>query len=1065
MVDRRQPSKWYADLADLESKGSKVEPVGGLGGLARAREQHQGQFFTPLSLVRFMWQVSGLFAADDTSLSIFDNSFGSGRMFAFAVPKTHRLAGVEFDEPLACAVQAAAERAGFERCLEIGSMDEFRLGAYERFDIGLINPPFSITLDTPFIEPFDSNAYGHYGPKSSALSHVYAVEQALTRCHHVAAVVPRTLAEQLLGCGPERAHLRRRLVAVYTIPRSAFADEGANVETSVCVWGRSDDARRVRVETVSDLANVARFKPLFDPSPAHWHRDATLTHVKRSGAEQPTISIPYTGDRTVRVVHDGRKLGLRFACGLTQGKVLNAVYVDTIGCGGRVNGLRQADGIQWKGQGRLDIQNYIAQPDPTAAFAEFVDLIKSAGGEPVVDPAIPILIARKARRSRIMREPFRHEVVVTDGGISRWLAEQESIEGVCRKPFSLGSWAGHRSASIGDTVSITRGGSFGRGDTGRDRIKRRGVRWCLTHRQCFHTMTTDEVLEHFTFAAAPSDSGWTAVHEGLAAAFPDLVEATRRRARALGLDRWCSWSFQFDDLCEVATKGRAIIAWEMGLGKARLALALCLLGQGRHNLITVESHLLDEMRREIEKLEIPREHWQIIDKPAHVERDGLRKINLVAYSRLKTPVHKGERRTYADALRRRIHTHVCDEGHILRNDKTQQTRAVMLVSAKTRYLMSGTPIANYPRDVLPLIQWVAGDGTAHQVFGKHWPHMTPANLRSIERAAKGIDVFREMFVTCEWITNEFADELQSGAKREIPVIADVPGFRALAAPVIKRRVMHEPDVARHISIPKPLITTTTVDWDRQHLAFYVKVAREFIDWYRQLWDGQRKGVALIAVLAKMQAVQRAANFPEFGVPGQARFKHVTSKQRHALERLSQWTIEGHKSIALFDSPDMVDWLAGKLRSRGVASVAFHGGVPITKRIKALDSEFREGDTPILLATKGCLQTGYNIHQANRVLVYDRTWTPKTEDQACARVLRPQQTKQVEIEFVHLPGSIDEYQAQMVAAKAGAVRAGLDYGCEDRPAEGFVHIETILGRFVEDFETRFGVTAEELAAEI
>jgi hypothetical protein len=1058
----RQPSMWYAELADLESKGSKVDPIGGLAGLARAREQHQGQFFTPLALVEFMWKVTGLFEVDEGStVSIFDNSFGSGRMFAFANPDTHTLSGVEVDGPLALLVQAATEKAGFERDLEIGSMDEYRLASGDRFDIGLVNPPFSITLDSPCVEPFDSNAYGHYGPKSSALSHVYAIEQALARCHHVAAVVPRSLADQLIGAGPDRANLRRRLVAVYTIPRSAFADEGANVETCVCVWGRSRDEQRVHVETVADLSKTSKHKRLFDPTPERWNsRAGILVHVENS-SNKPAISLPYTGDATVRVVHDGRKLGLRFACGLTQGKVLNAVYGDIVSQAGRVNGLRQAEGLTWSGQGRLDIQNYVAQPDPAAAFAEFVALIKAAGGTPTVDPAIPILLERKVRRAQLLAEPFRHEVVVTDGGLSRWIAEQDQVIGICRKPFSLGSWAGHRSAEIGDEITIARGGSFDR----RDHDKRRGLRWCLTHRSCYHTMTSDQVLEHFDFADAPSDAGWTAVHEGLAAEFPELVGATRHRARALGLDRWCSWSFQFDDLCEVATKRRAIIAWEMGLGKARLALALCVLGLGRHNLITVESHLLDEMRREIEKLGIPNSDWQIIDKPAHVDRGGLRKINLVAYSRLKTAIRKGERRTYADALRRRIHTHVCDEGHLLRNDSTLQTRAVMRISAKTRYLMSGTPIANYPRDVLPLIQWVAGDGMAHQVFGKHWPHMTTANLRNIERAARGIDVFREMFVTTEWITNEFADDLRSGAKREIPVIADVPGFRAMVAPVIKRRVMHEPDVARHISIPKPTITTTTVEWDRRHIAFYVKVAREFIDWYRKLYEHQRKGVALIAVLAKMQAVQRAANFPEFGVPGQARFNHVTSKQRHALLRLGQWTREGHKSIVLCESPDTVDWISRQLRAKSIASVVFHGGVTIAKRIKALDSEFREGATPILLATKGCLQTGYNIHQADRVLVYDRTWTPKTEEQACARVLRPQQTRQVEIEFVHLPGSIDEYQAQMVAAKAGAVRAGLDYGSEGRPAEGFVHIETILGKFVEDFEARFGVTAAELVAEI
>jgi predicted RNA methylase len=1046
-------SKWYAELAQLESKGSKVDPVGGLAGLARARELHQGQFFTPLGLVAFMWQITGLFAATGR-VSIYDSSFGSGRMFAFADPDRHRLLGVEIDEPLANKVLDAVERAGFTRCLEVGSMDEFRLSG--SIDVGLINPPFSITIDSPTVEPFESNAYGRFGPKSSALSHVYAVEQALDRCRFVAAVVPRSLADALSHDDPKVSHIGKRLVAIYTLPRKAFADEGADVETSVCVWGESDstDVDIVSVSKMPD--NLDSFEPLFDPSPSYgWGGIPQLNHVQ-SSTESASITHPYTGDRTVRVVHDGRKLGLRFACGLTQGRVMNAVLLERAGSYvGK--GVRQATGIDWKGQGWLDLENYVAQADPAAAFAEFVAKIDAAGGVPVVDPAIPAMLERKVRRSRLMATPFRHEVVVTDGGVSRWLGEQDSVQAVCVEYYGEHGWAYTYQIRPEDQVTLTRDGTFRRDD----RLKRRGPRWTCVHKRYYYSFSTDQILKHFAFPDAPTGDGWTAVHEGLAAEFPEQVESTRARSRRLGLDHWCSWSYQFDDLCEVGTKRRAIIAWEMGLGKARLALALCVLGEGRHNLITVESHLLDEMRREIQKLEIADGDWQIIDKPQHVE--NLRRINLIAYSRLKMAMHKGLRATYADALRRRIHTHVCDEGHILRNDKTDQTRAVLKVSAKTRYLMSGTPVANYPRDVLPLIQWVAGDGVAHQEFGKHQPYMQRKNLRELDTAPRGIDVLREMFVTTEWITNEFADDLRSGAKREIPVIADVPGFRALVAPVIKRRVMREPDVARHISIPEPTYRVTTIEWDRKHLAFYVKVAREFVDWFKKLYDSQRKGVGMIAVIAKMQAVGRAANFPAFGVPGQPKFTHITSKQRHALARLEQWTVEGHKSILLCDSPDTVDWFAGQLREH--EPVVFHGKVTIAKRIKALDSRFREGNSPILLATKHCLQTGYNIHQASRVLVYDRTWTPKTEDQACARVLRPQQTKQVEIEFVHLPGSIDEYQAQMVAAKAGAVRAGLDYGDEEKPADGFVHIETILGRFVEDFEERFGVSADELVAEI
>ena len=325
---------------------------------------------------------------------------------------------------------------------------------------------------------------------------------------------------------------------------------------------------------------------------------------------------------------------------------------------------------------------------------------------------------------------------------------------------------------------------------------------------------------------------------------------------------------------------------------------------------------------------------------------------------------------------------------------------------------------------------------------------------------RGVDVFKDLFVTLEWVTNEFAEDLRTGAKREIPKIKDIDAFRSLVAPFIKRRVMEEPEVAAHITIPRPAHVVRDIPWDVHHAAYYVKAARTFVDWFKSLSQWEKRSVGLIAILAKMQAVYVAANFPQAGVAGLPAYREATSKQRHAVDRLCQLTGEGHKTIFLAHSPAVVEYMAERLRERGVEGVPFHGGIPVAERIQALDDRFRFGSFPVLLATKGVLQTGYNIHQADRVLFYDRSWTPKVEQQAAARVLRPQQRRPVEVEYLHLDGSIDSYQDQMVAFKAESMKAGLDFGDED-PTRDFVHIETILGRFVEDFETTIGQKFDQL----
>ncbi|WP_313063649.1 hypothetical protein [Paraburkholderia sp. LEh10] len=76
---------------------------------------------------------------------------------------------------------------------------------------------------------------------------------------------------------------------------------------------------------------------------------------------------------------------------------------------------------------------------------------------------------------------------------------------------------------------------------------------------------------------------------------------------------------------------------------------------------------------------------------------------------------------------------------------------------------------------------------------------------------------RDDFVVLEWVTWQFAESLQEGAKREVPKIGNLHGYRAmLAPPHVKRRLVCEPDVSRYIQIDPPVVTTHTVDWDSQH---------------------------------------------------------------------------------------------------------------------------------------------------------------------------------------------------------------------------------------------------------
>jgi rhodanese-related sulfurtransferase len=1145
---------WYTPLLELESRGSRVDPVGGLAGLAAARDEHMGQFFTPLPVVRLLWQLTGLAYAPEPvahnvrrKWRVFDGSFGSGRMFAFANPDDHALHGIEADRPLAEKVSAVIDQAGFTHELHVGSMVDFDQVkssysyGYGRFHVGLINPPFSLHFDSPQVARWPAVAtFGKFGRHSSTLSQKLAVAQALAWCEVVGAVVPRTFAQAYLDAIDLRKPTaeQARLTFVYHLPRSAFRSEGAEVETTVMVWAEEPQGRRIieKLETLPDhprfylplefCASSMRIGHVAEPdgSPARLGRSRKLEQLIMAGKLD---SAP--GAREVVLSHDGRKITVCAADAATFATTMNTLLMDRAG----QSDHRRVDKVKYAGQGRLDVECFLAQDDPEQALDELLAILARPGTRARATDTLRNYLRRRTRQSEVDCTPFGHVALVEDRGFADWLAAQQNAR-VTFKPGAK-STGTHDVRYPGRVVECLYcaddededrscwkcGGSrtvlaefvkqlcpvvdsgvvevhrAPRRTHGRDKEARSERHWyvdctlAVGHDELGNQLTKRvrvrwsqaELIERCEFVDfKPLPNGWTQVHPSLSRVFPERYACAMARAKREGLDQWL-WDYQLADLCEISLKSGAVIAWEMGLGKARLSAALCLLGQGRHNLITVETRLLKEMEAEFTSIGLPADMWQTITKPTHAR--NLRRINLISYSKLKavlpdkrrqkpTKEERAEakasgvklrtrdlRHTYAGLLRRRIHTHVCDEGHLLRAPNTQQSRAVHHVSSKgKRYLLTGTPIANYPRDALWLLQWALGDGTAAQVYGHRWPLMRPENLTDYGGAPRGVDEFRDRFVTLQWVTNEFADEMQEGAKREVPVIADIPGFRTAVCHVIKRRVAAEPEVAKYVKIPVPTRVVEPVDWDPEHFAYYYQTVQTFVQWWvaeqKRLAEagerGEAKGLRLIAVLQQLLAVFQAANYPQGGVGGQPAWEHgETSKQRRAVEVASAWVDEGHKVITYCKSPALAQHLATRLTARGIDVVEFHGGISIAKRVKAMDKHFRNGTAQVLCATKGCLQTGYNLACASRVLHVDGEWTPSVVHQADARVLRPQQQRDVEIRYLDLKGSIDDYQRQMVEQKALTMSAGLDYGAGPGPDTQFRHIDAILGQFVNDFE--------------
>lgn len=1025
-----QSQHWYAPLRNLASLGSLRSKIRHMGDLAEQRRQTLSQYWTPDELASWMWSFIG--HLDITS--ILDNSVGSARLLQFAEPGKHKLFGVDVHAGTVDEVRRVISEAGFECEVLCTGMENVRpVGMCA----ALINPPFSITLESTGLKAEEGfTRFGRLGPDTNATSDEYAVIQALKAARVVVALLPRSSADAIragAGCWASKK-VQTRLRGVFDLPAATFKEENANVLTSVVVFGESASKRQPMHRAVESFDEPVPDLGLLDPE-FNKARPADLRY-QLLDASASTITLPVTGNRTVQIALDGRKVRLRYFCGLTQAIVANTVLDKRIFS---TEHHRLPKGVQFNGQGKLDVEAYLLQDDPVAAFEGFVEAIRVAGGEPFVQPGVFETLERKVRRHKRAAMALKH-TIYTKGASS-----MASIIGVSKRTHNVNptKW-------LSPVIQKGEEVEFTRAEQGGYHYQKNGKSFLIN---------TDELEASYELPGA--SEGWQIAHEGLLKAYPAEAARLRKRAIDLGIHHWLSWDFQMDDLIELTMKPHgSVAAWKQACGKSRLNAALILLSGVKHGLIVVESRLIDEMLVQLERIGIAGDKVCVIDAPAKLTQ--LKQINLIAYERLRMLVNDtvSQRVTYAHKLRRRIGLVCADEGERLANFDSDQSRALFQLAARKKYISTGTPIANYPRDIHGLLLFTVGDGTAAQPYGYRHGFAEKWWVTSMQQASRGIDKIRDDYLVVEWVTHAFSETLREGAKREIPKIANVEKFRNWLAPHVKRRLTEEPEVAKHIQLPPAIFETVNVEWDSKHLAYYLRAADDFSQWYRDRNDSEKRN-NLAVLLAKLQAVQIALNIPQKGVEGLGAYTGLTSKQRAVIDYLVELSAQGKKGLLYCENPQTVQLLHRELAARGIKSVQFHGGISIKKRVQAKDEQFIAGDADHLLATKASAKAGYNVPQADVVVFYDRSWSAKTEGQAMARPMRVERKEAVKVVYFHLAGSLDIYQDQMVAFKQDSANAGLDWATPVKDDEEFLHLSTVLANFVDDLAKLNNISAHDM----
>jgi len=483
------------------------------------------------------------------------------------------------------------------------------------------------------------------------------------------------------------------------------------------------------------------------------------------------------------------------------------------------------------------------------------------------------------------------------------------------------------------------------------------------------------------------------------------------------------WNWQKHDLVRMGMKQHAILAADMGLGKTRMIITAALMHGCKHSLIVTESKLIGQFAGELKEFGCD---FQIIEKNHHTKH--LKQFNLIAYSKIWRKATRGK--TFAKALKKRCGFIALDEAHNIKANDSKRALACRSMHPKHWLLSTGTPIANYPRNIFSLLVCAFGDGSELFSYGYWTPYVKGYDCTS------GTRQFREDFVTVSsYISHQFEDTLDKGKRiREFPIVKDIELWHKMIAPMMIRRCRDEPEVMRDVKIPEPELKEVWIRPSKEHIDYYKMWLDEFAEWFmaelkaEMLGDHKMDMIMLLVQIGKLQFVSTIPQSEKIKSDKAINYNwkgDLTPKQEKIIELATKHINQNQKVIVYSERPELQNLLAEQFKRRGIKALIFTGQQAIPVREEIL-REFRVKNTPILLATTTVGGTGLNIPEAQVIIFADQSWTPAIHEQAIARVCRPQQKNKPLVYKLFNSGFIDEYMKQMMDVKKEGIDEGIDW---------------------------------------
>jgi superfamily II DNA or RNA helicase len=302
---------------------------------------------------------------------------------------------------------------------------------------------------------------------------------------------------------------------------------------------------------------------------------------------------------------------------------------------------------------------------------------------------------------------------------------------------------------------------------------------------------------------------------------------------------------------------------------------------------------------------------------------------------------------------------VADEAQHIKNRRSQSAAALRALRARTRFLLTGTPLENSLADLRSLLEFL---------LPGYLPRL-PAGLSAEERT--------------------WHDER----------------LRRQAAPYLLRRTKR----AVAPELPPRLEQVLWVELTPAQTELYRRVEqeseRELIDLAAAGAAESRLRLAALTQLLRLRQIccdpRLVASLPED--PNAA----VSAKLEAFRELLAEAVDDGHRLLVFSQFTRLLDLVGTELEAQGIPWCRLDGTMSPAQRQAQVDRFQSESDVPVFLLSLKAGGTGLNLTAADTVVHLDPWWNPAAEAQATDRAHRIGQTRTVTSYKLIATGTVEE----------------------------------------------------------